>query len=461
MMSKQEMLSAMDQMDPEVLAVSRELWNHPETSGEEQYSADFLRSVLRKNGFAVTDVPGMPHAFRAEYGTGAPVIGILGEYDALPGLSQDASATRHQPLREGAPGHGCGHNLLGGASLGAALGLKYMLEHGGVSGTVRFYGCPGEETLDGKTHMVAAHAFDGCDAALSWHPMTSNTPYTGAYLANASVRFYFKGKTAHASFSPHLGRSALDAVELMSVGANYLREHVIDKARIHYTTDSGGFTPNIVPDRAESWYYVRAPRISDVYGILDRLKDVARGAALMTGTTVEFKTVSGCCEMLPNRVMEKITRNNMETIPTPVYTEAEERFAAELLKNIPPEQLARERETYGCDADSAPAIFRGVSDYETARRAELPGSSDSGDVSYNMPMSLFTAACAPLGATSHTWIITACAGSGIGEKGMLYAARVLAGTGYDLLTDGASLKAAQEEFRKVSATHPYTPIQAD
>lgn len=457
-MTKQEMLAFIDQSAPELTGVSRQLWAAPELSGQETASAALLRKILRENGFVIVEVPGKPHAFYAEYGAGAPVLAVLGEYDALPGLSQAADSAVRAPLEEGAPGHGCGHNLLGSGALGAVLALKHYLEESGDSGTVRFYGCPEEETLVGKTEMVACHAFDGCDAALSWHPMTSNTPYTEAYLANVSLRFYFKGKTAHAAFSPHLGRSALDAVELMNVGANYLREHVTDKARIHYTTNSGGFPPNVVPDRADSWYFVRAPRMSDVNEIVERLKDVARGAALMTNTTVEFKTVSGCCEMLPNQTMEKLTRANMETIPTPVYTDVEKNFAAELLKNIPPEQLKLERATYGCDPLRAPPLFEGVTRYEIAQKALLPGSSDSGDVSYLMPMNLFTAACAPLGCTAHTWLLTACAGGSIGEKGMLYAAKVLAGVGYDLLTVPAALKEAREEYCRVSADRPYIPL---
>ena len=459
-MTKNELIAYLEQAAPTFTQVSRAIWANPELANHESFAAGQLRAVLRQNGFVIVDIPDMPTAFYAEYGVGKPVLAVLGEYDALPGLSQSVSCQR-QSVTEGGPGHGCGHNLLGAAALGAALGLKRLLEETGGSGTVRFYGCPAEETLDGKPAMIAHGAFDGCDAALTWHPMTSNTPYTEAYLANTSLRFYFKGKTAHAAFSPHLGRSALDAVELMNVGANYLREHVPEKARIHYTTDSCGFPPNIVPDRAESWYFVRAPHRSDVAEIVQRLKKVAQGAAMMTETTVEWKTVSGCCEMLPNRVMEQLTRANMEALGAPVFTDEEQRFAAQLLESIPAQQLKLERATYGYDGDDAPPLCDGVSDYETARRASLAGSSDSGDVSYLMPMNLFTTACAPLGATAHTWLITACAGGSIGEKGMLYAAKILAGVGFDLFTDPQALQAAREEFQKVSASNPYRPFVAE
>lgn len=455
-MKKTELLAYVDQIAPLCTEVSTLLWEHPETGGNERYSADLLRSVLKQQGFVIVNIPEVEHAFYAEYGAGAPVIAVLGEYDALPGLSQQCT-THRAPVSSGAPGQGCGHNLLGSGSLGATLALKKLLEENGTSGTVRYYACPEEELLSGKVRMIAQRAFDGCDAALSWHPMTANLTYDCGFLANTSMRFYFKGKTAHAAFSPHLGRSALDAVELMNVGANYLREHVTDKARIHYTSNSGGFPPNIVPDHADSWYFIRAPHMTDVQEIVARLCDVAKGAALMTGTTVEHKTISSCCELLPNQTMAELTRANMAAIPCPVYDAEELRFAQELADGLAPEQLAGDRLLYGTHEP----IFSQVGDVALSQRSPLTGSSDSGDVSYLMPMNIFTTACAPLGVTVHTWQMAACAGHSIGQKGMLYAAKILAAVGYDLFTCPDKLQQARADFAAASAARPYCPITPD
>ena len=285
-MTKKEMLGQMEELRSTCVDICTNLWNNPESGGNEQKSADMIRELLHHEGFVIVNEEHLPHAFYAEYGSGKPVIAVLGEYDALPGLSQKCQITK-EPVTPGAAGHGCGHNLLGAGAVTGAIMIKRFLEQEGIPGTLRFYGCPEEELLSGKVKMAYYHMFDGCDMALSWHPMSANMIYDEGYLASASAKFYFKGKTSHAAFAPERGRSALDAVELMSVGANYLREHVVDKARIHYTTDSGGFSPNIVPDKASAWYFTRAPHISDVKDILRRLTLVAKGAAMMTETEVE------------------------------------------------------------------------------------------------------------------------------------------------------------------------------
>ena len=295
-MIKQDVYDEVQGLEPLCQEICHTLWNHPELSGNERESANFLRKILSEEGFTIENNEHLEHAFIAEYGKGKPVIAILGEYDALPGLSQKADIKKEMVSEDGV-GHGCGHHMLGAAATTAAIAIKRFLEKGKQKGTVRFYGCPEEELLSGKVKMAYHHMFDGCDAAVSWHPSDTNMAHDQAYLANASAHFYFHGVSSHAAFAPEQGRSALDAVELMSVGANYLREHVIDRTRIHYSTDSGGFAPNIVPDQASAWYFVRAPHMKDVKSTMERLKKVAQGAAMMTETTVDIEMGCGCCEL--------------------------------------------------------------------------------------------------------------------------------------------------------------------
>jgi aminobenzoyl-glutamate utilization protein B len=306
--------------------------------------------------------------------------------------------------------------------------------------------------LSGKVKMAYHHMFDGCDVAMSWHPMSTNMVYHSAYLANASVKYFFKGKTSHAAFAPELGRSALDAVELMNIGANYLREHVIDKARIHYTTDSGGFSPNIVPDKASAWYFVRAPYMSDVKEILRRLEKIAHGAALMTETEVEVRVECGCCEMKENQAFADLSYQNLLEAGVPEYTKEELAFAKELQNTLDPKLLKRDQKAYKETA----AMHTSVSERKLCDFVGLYSSSDSGDVSQMMPMNLISTACWPIGCAPHTWQTTAAAGHSIGKKGGLHAAKVIAATAYDLLTKADVLDAIKAEFQ-ASKTH-YKPM---
>ncbi len=429
------------------------LWNHPELGGNEVVSAKFMREQMEQAGFRIINEPKVPHAFCAEYGSGKPVIAILGEYDALPKLSQQVCSNPN-PVESGAAGHGCGHNLLGAAAATAAVALKNFMENENISGTIRFYGCPEEELLSGKVKMSYYHMFDGCDIALSWHPMSANQVMNKAYLASSSAKFYFSGRTSHAGFAPERGRSALDAVELMNVGCNYLREHVIDAARIHYTTDSCGFPPNIVPDKAVAWYCVRAPKITDVKEILERIQKVAAGAAMMTETTVESKIEYGCCEYNPNAKFAELTHKNLLEAELPTYTEEEIVFAKELQKTLVPEILSKDETVY--EAKDC-GMSQKVSPADLYLKTPLNASSDSGDVSYIMPMNLFTAACWPVGVAPHTWQATAATGSSLGEKGAIYAANVIAGTAYDLLKNPSLVEEIKAEFEAVK-TSEYSPM---
>lgn len=453
-MDKKELLQYVDQIEPQLAALSRELWDHPEIAGTEANSVEAYRRLLLENGFDFQPVPEVAHAFIASYGSGTPVIGLLAEYDALPGLSQKCCAHR-EPVEEGAPGQGCGHNLLGTAALGGALAMKRLLEETGLSGTVRLYGCPAEETLSGKVEMIYHHAFDGCDLSLCWHPMYSNSCLPRAFLANNSLKFHFTGVSAHAAASPHLGRSAVDACELMNIGANYLREHVVERARIHYSTENYGHLPNIVPARASNWYYVRAPYRKDVNEITERLIDIAKGAALMTGTTVEIEPVSGCHELNANMVLTRLSQKNMEEIGAPTFTEEEKKFAADLVATIPESQRVSELASIELSPDSEVTIADYVMTAEQSGRMSVGASSDVGDVSYIMPMQVFLTSCWPVGVTAHSWQAAAAVGSGIGQRGMMFAAKIFAGMCYDLLNDPAIVAAAKAEFQETAKNKPY------
>lgn len=452
-MTKQAVYEEVQKLEGICRDTCRFIWNHPETGGNEKESADYMRKLLKSEGFVIVNEEKLEHAFYAEFGSGSPVIAILGEYDALPGLSQKVTSEK-DPVTAGGPGHGCGHNLLGTAAATAAIAVKHFLEAEGLSGTVRFYGCPEEELLCGKVKMSYYHMFDGCDVALSWHPMSANMVYDEGYLASASAKFYFKGKTSHAAFAPERGRSALDAVELMNVGSNYLREHVMDFSRIHYTTDSCGFPPNIVPDKAVAWYCVRAPHISDVREILERIHKIAMGAAMMTETEVTMKIEYGCCEMFPNHKFADLAYNNLLEAPPLTYTEEEIRFAKELQATLDPASLAKDEAIL--DAKDA-GMQAKVSPRELWKKIPLTASSDCGDVSYMMPMCAVNTACWPVGVAPHTWQATAANGSSLGEKGALYAASVLAGIAYDLFTKPELTDELKTEFR---ANNPgsYAPM---
>lgn len=450
-MSKQIVLDSINELEALCQESCQFIWHHPEVGGTEKESADYLRSVLSREGFIIVNHEKVEHAFYAEYGTGHPVIAILGEYDALPGLSQQVCCEKN-PVEADGPGHGCGHNLLGSASLVAAIALKRFLETEKIPGTIRYYGCPEEELLSGKVKMSYYGMFEGCDIALAWHPGTGAMVYDQGYLACAYAKFYFTGISSHAAFAPEMGRSAMDAVELMNVGANYLREHIISSARIHYSSDNCGFPPNIVPSKAVAWYAVRAPRMCDVQSIMNRIEKIAQGAALMTETQVRMEIQHGCCEMKNNHAFADLTYENLRSVAPPVYTEEEMAFASDLQNSLNPANVAHDKEIYQRDEVMHTSIGRRdlYADYP------LTASSDSGDVSYMMPMNTFTVPTWPLGVAPHSWQATAAAGSSIGTKGALYAAKVIAATGYDLLTKPDVLQKIQQEF--TAHQSPYSPM---
>ncbi|MGH9391529.1 MAG: amidohydrolase, partial [Vicinamibacteria bacterium] len=429
-------LERVNEIHPRMHEVNQAIWTYAEPGLEETRSSKELERWLQENGFTVrADVAGMPTAFVASYGSGTPVIAFLAEYDALMGVSQKA-VPRREAREDPAivAGHGCGHSLFGTGTTAAAIALKRVMEEEKLPGTVRLYGTPAEETVDAKTFMLRDGLFDDVDAVLSWHA-SDRTGATYAYSkAVTDVRFTFAGLPAHASTSPHQGRSALDAIELTNVGANYLREHVPEDTRIHYVVTDGGGQPNVVPPKASSWYYVRANRHDTVEQVVARLLDVARGAALMTATEMSYVINGDAHEVLPNRALSLLIHENLELVGPPKFDEKEKAFARETQKELSP--IPEE------------ALFEGI-DPVPDSPGQRASSTDQGDLSWHLPTGGLVVASYPLGAPGHSWQVAACAGTSIGEKGMTVAAKVLAATGLDLLTEPALLEQARESFREV------------
>jgi aminobenzoyl-glutamate utilization protein B len=453
--SVQTGLGWIDQNTPRLVALSRDIWGYAEIAFRETRSANAQAEFLKQEGFAVQiGVADMPSALVASFGEGKPIIGFLGEYDALIGMSQKV-ATVHDPVVEGAPGHGCGHNLLGVGSLASAVALKNEMAASGVAGTVRYYGCPAEENGSGKGFMARAGIFDDLDAAITWHPSNLNAAtYRGSLAVNA-VRFAFHGRSAHAGGAPHLGISALDAVELMNVGVNFLREHIIQDARIHYVISKGGDQPNVVPSFAEVWYYVRAPRRQDLQEIYERVIKIAEGAALMTGARLEVKFEDGCYEYLANPVVTDVMDKSLHTVGPPVFSDEEMAFARDIAQTFAPghkesmlraNHVPRQYWDYIVHTGIADAFDRGQIGH---------GSTDVGDVSWVCPTGQLTTATYVLGTSGHSWQAAAASGMGIGEKGMITAARAMALAGYELMTQPELVRQAREAFIKDTDGQPY------
>jgi len=434
----------------EIISLSDRIWENPEGAYQEHNASAWIAQLLEEHGFAVErEAGGIPTAIRARFGSGRPVIGFLGEYDALPNLSQLRGCSEEHPVPGQGFGHGCGHNLLGAANVGAVLALKDQMEEEKIPGTIVFYGCPAEEMLTGKPLMARAGLFDGLDAALAFHPMECNMTTYGNMVAVNSVKFHFKGKSAHASADPYNGRSALDAVELMNVGANYLREHIRPEEKLHYTITECGAVPNIVPDKACVWYYLRSPKREALEILYERLTDIARGAALMTGTQMNIEFLGGCYDTLNNHVLTDLIHRTMLEIPQEPWSQEELDFARALNDLCDGSRTARQR------AHSLPADMELHTGVLPIQREGDGSSSDVGDVAHIAPTAFFTTACNNLGAPGHHWQITACAGGSIGHKGMIYGAKILAKTALQLLTQPELLREARLEFERATGAKPY------
>ena len=445
------------------IGIANQIWERPELGMAEHFACGLQSSDLEQDRFTITrNIGEMPTAFMAEWsqGEGGPVIGFLGEYDALPGLSQER-LDQQSPLVAGGAGHGCGHNLLGTAALAAASVTKAWLEHSGTPGTVRYYGCPDEEAGDGKVFMARAGAFADLGLAITWHPGSVTTVSASSSLAVNSIKYRFKGRTAHAAANPESGRSALDAVELMNVGVNYLREHVIDAARMHYVITNGGGAPNVVPDDCEVWYFLRAPWRYQLDEITDRVRKIAEGAALMTGTTLEETFLSGTYNMLHNNVVGDRLMAALEGLGPIVFTDEERAFADNVAFVFPEEMRASSIERHHLPKELVHTGLTGEVWPITDADEVGAGSTDVSDVSWNTPTAQITTTTWALGIPGHSWAVTATGGMSIGHKGMIHAAKAMALAATDFYLDGGLVTAARTEFEASTAGRPYVcPVPA-
>jgi aminobenzoyl-glutamate utilization protein B len=442
--AKQAALQWLDANAPLWQRINRNIWTYAETGLQETRSAQELVTVLKKNGFTVdSGVAGMPTAFVASYGSGRPVVGILAEYDALPGLSQDATSERKE--RAGASaGHGCGHSVFGTASTAAAIAAKRAIESGAVRGTIRLYGTPAEETGLGKTYMLREGAFKDVDVILAWHAADRTKVAYEFTKANVSIKFRFTGLPAHASASPHQGRSALDAVELMNIGANYMREHVKEDTRIHYVITGGGGQPNVVPPEAEVWYYLRANKHADVEEYFVWLREIAEGAARMTRTKLTTVQVdSDMHEVLPNRALAEALHKNLQLVGAPKFTNEEKAFA---------------RKTQEPLSGSLERVLSEAVEPLPDQPGQGPASTDVGDLSWFFPVGQIHAASYTFGAPGHSWQIVACTGTSIGEKGMMVGAKTLAATAIDLFSTPALVEKARADFKAIRDPLKYVTL---
>ena len=431
-------INKIKQEEAKLVELAQKMWDCPETAYNEVNACAWTAELLKEYGFEVeTGAYGLPTCVVGRWGSGHPVIGLLGELDALPGMSQKVQ-TEKEPVVYGAPGQGCGHNLLDVACLAAAVGMKAEMEEKKLPGTIVFYGCPAEEVLTGKVFMARNGAFDGLDCAFAWHGGMMNAVGLGGGNGLNSAIFHFKGRTAHAGGDPHNGRSALDAAELMSVGANYLREHVTSDIRIHYVYKEAGTAPNIVPDKASVWYYVRAFSREAIEDTYNRLVKVAEGAAHMTETELEVEFLGGCYNTLNNKVVLQAAYEAMKETELPKYTEEEQAFARELNEQSPQYEAFKAKGML-----EGSQIHDGVLDILHQKGY---GSTDVGDVMHIVPCAQVMTACYNLAAPGHSWQITACSGMSIGHKGMLYGAKVLAAAASKFYEDHTLVEKAKAEF---------------
>lgn len=427
-------------------SVAHKIWEWAEVGYQEEQSSQLLMETLEREGFTINaGVAAIPTAFVAEYGTGAPVIGILAEYDALPGLSQSAIPERHVRIIDGA-GHACGHHLFGTASTAAAISVKDWLTSTGSSGTIRVYGTPAEEGGAGKVYLVREGLFDDVDVVLHWHPGDRNDASPFTTLANRSAKFRFYGHSTHAAGAPERGLSALDGVEAMNMMVNLLREHVPQESRIHYVITRGGLAPNVVPDFAEVYYYVRHPLAATLETIWPRVVAAAEGAAQGTGTRMDYEIIHGIHSVLPNETLGRAVHANLEALGGVQYDEEELQFALKI------------RETLG-EGLLPMGSQESVQPFETRLGS---GSTDVGDVSYTVPTAGFYAATWVPGTAAHSWQATAAGGMSIGGKGMMLAAKTLAMTAVDLMTNPELVRRAKEEFEyRRGPDFTYRPLLGD
>jgi aminobenzoyl-glutamate utilization protein B len=425
--------------------IALNIWDYAELGYKENTSSTLLQATLKDNGFTIeAGVAGMPTAFVATYGSGSPVIGILAEYDALPGISQDNSPTK-TPIANKTSGHACGHHLFGTGSVAAGIAIKKLLAEGKIKGTIKVFGCPAEEGGSGKVYMVREGLFNDVDIAIHWHPSNENTTTYTSALANKSAKFRFYGIASHAAGSPEQGRSALDAVEAMNTMVNMMREHIPQETRIHYVITNGGKAPNVVPEFAEVYYYVRHPEKTIAVAIFDRIAKAAEGAALGTETKSDFEIIGGTHDLLINKTLANIMQGNLQKVGGVIYTTQEKEYE----KKIQASFLIK------ADAIDLAAIVKPMYIEKSL------GSTDVGDVSYVVPTVGLGTATWVTGTGAHSWQAVACGGTDIGIKGMMVAAKTMAFTAIDLFTNPELIKKAKEEFIETKGDYQYQALLGD
>ena len=444
--NKDAVIKSVEKHQQELIGISDKIWAYAETALRESKSAKELADYAESQGFKVTRaVAGMPTAFIAEFGSGKPVIGIMGEFDALPGISQKAQ-TMKEPLLQGAAGHGCGHNLFGAGSLGAAVAIKELIQQGKLTGTIRFYGTPAEEAVGGKIYMARDGLFSDLDVCLDWHPDVKNAANTQSSQAMVDFIVEFKGKAAHAAADPWNGRSAVDGLEAFTDGVNMLREHVRPSVRMHYAIVAGGDVPNVVPEYAKVWMWVRDSKRKGVDDVFARVKDIAKGAGMVAGVESKVTVQTGDYELLANRTGAAALQKNLEILGPIVYTPEEITFAKKI-------QEAQGGEQTGLDGKIYP--LRNTEEHPTG------GSTDVGDISWIVPEITLQATTAPENTAWHGWSVVACGGMSIGHKGMMLAAKSLAMTMVDLFENQQLRKDIRAEFDRQTVGNVYKPYIPD
>src|SRR5262245_4926081 len=443
-------------------ALSDRIWGMPELQYVEHRSVAEHVKELEREGFRITrNLADIPTAVMGEAGQGGPVIAFLGEYDALPGLSQEAGVAEPRPLEGNGNGHGCGHNLLGSAALLAASALKDWLAGNGVAGRVRYYGCPAEEGGAAKTFMVRAGAFDDVDIAITWHPSAFCEVVDAVSLANTRIDFRFIGRAAHAAAAPHLGRSALDAVELMNVGVNYMREHMPSDARIHYAVlDAGGIAPNVVQANAKVRYLIRARELSELRSLIERVKKIAEGAALMTETSGEWRVIRRGSTLLGNTPLEEAMQECYERLGPVPFDDMDRAFARRIQATLTDEDIATSYRRVGVARGDAPLCDAIVP--LDSKRSAMVGSTDVGDVSWVVPTVQAHCSTYAIGTPGHSWQLTAQGKTPAAKKGMVHVAKVMAATAVQAITDQTLIARAKADLAARTKAQPYVcPIPAD
>jgi aminobenzoyl-glutamate utilization protein B len=463
MQNSEEIWRRVDDKKEQFIAMSDRIWGTPELCFLETRSCAEHVAMLEAEGFRITqNVADIPTAVIGEAGEGGPVIAILGEYDALPGLSQEAGVAEPRPIPGNGNGHGCGHNLLGSAALLAATAIKDYLAANGLKGRVRYYGCPAEEGGSAKGFMARSGAFQDVDVAISWHPASFSGVNKPISLATTSLDFTFSGRASHAAAAPHLGRSALDAVELMNVGVNYMREHMPDGARVHYALlDGGGRAPNVVQAKAKVHYLIRAADLTQLMPLVARVRKIADGAALMTETTVEAKVAGACSNLLGNTPLEQLMHDNFMRLGPPEFDTDDKALAAKFQATLTKEDIAAAHTRHGLKVEPGKVLCDKIVPLDAVFAGGV-GSTDVGDVSWVVPTVQARGATCAIGTPFHSWQLTGQGKTGYAHKGLVHVAKVMAGTAIDALKDPGVIARAKDDYRARTTDTPYIcPLPPD